>query len=69
MSMTISVNDDEAEQNIREAIGEVEEELGKDVSTGRGKPASNEISVARAIEEMALAYKGDVSYTEDPYEA
>lgn len=56
--INITITDEDKIDNLEDALGWVEQELDAEVSRSRGRPASDEISMEEAINELALAYSG-----------
>lgn len=57
--INITITDEDKVENLENALGFVEQELGAEVSRSRGRPASDEITMEEAINELALAYSGE----------
>lgn len=57
-SLTFSLQKDGQIENVENALTAVEEHLEVTVSRSRGRAAADEITLAEALEELAIAYTG-----------
>lgn len=65
----VNVRSEDVAENWRNAVRAVEAELGKTLSTGRGRAAVDEITAEDVLNELAIAYTGiDLADVEEPTE-